>query len=187
MLRHRVVDLPRRARRRGQRQDDHRRVGRVRLAVGRVAAQRGRQVGARGVDRGLHLARGAVDLAVQVELQADARRAVAAGRGHLVDAGDRCRAAAPAASRRWSPWSRGSRRAGCADDRDRREVDLRQRRHRQHEERRDAGQRDADGQQHRRDRAGGRRARRGSCRRHALGACALAAAPSAAPSRSKAR
>ena len=75
---HRFVDLAGRLGRRGQRQDDDRRVGRVGLAVGRVAAQGGRQVGARGVDRGLHFARGGVDLAVQVELQADAGRAVAA-------------------------------------------------------------------------------------------------------------
>ena len=60
---------------RGQRQDQDRRVGRIDLAVGRVAAAGGRQVGARGVDRRLHVARGAVDVAVEVELQRDARRA----------------------------------------------------------------------------------------------------------------
>ena len=39
-VRHRVVDLARRQRLRGQRQDDHRRVGRIGLAVGRVASAR---------------------------------------------------------------------------------------------------------------------------------------------------
>ena len=56
---------PVRQRVRGQRQDQDRRVGRVDLAVGRIAAQVGRQVGARGVDRRLHVARGAVDVAVR--------------------------------------------------------------------------------------------------------------------------
>jgi hypothetical protein len=66
---HRVIDLARRLRRRGQGQDDDRRAGRIDLVIGRVAAQRGGQVGARRIDRRLNLARGAVDVAVQVELQ----------------------------------------------------------------------------------------------------------------------
>ena len=70
-----VVDLAAGQRVRGQRQDQDRRVGRIDLAVGRVAAQARRQVGPRGVDRRLHIARGAVDVAVEAELQGDARRA----------------------------------------------------------------------------------------------------------------
>ena len=73
---------------RRQRQDQDRRVGRIDLAVGRIARQVGRQIGARGVDRRLHVARGAVDVAVEVELQRDARLADAALRGHLGDVGD---------------------------------------------------------------------------------------------------
>jgi hypothetical protein len=80
-VRHGVVDLPRRQRLRGQRQDDHRRIGRVGLAIGRVRAQGRRQVDARGVDRRLHLARRAVDVAREVELQADAGAADLARRG----------------------------------------------------------------------------------------------------------
>ena len=52
----------------GQREDQHRRVGRVHLAIGRVVRQRGRQVGAGGIDGGLHVAGGTVDVTVQVEL-----------------------------------------------------------------------------------------------------------------------
>ena len=83
-----VVELAAGQRVGGQRQDQDRRVGRVDLAIGRIAAQAGRQVGARGVDRGLHVARGAVDVAVEPELQRDARRADRARRGHLGDVGD---------------------------------------------------------------------------------------------------
>jgi hypothetical protein len=59
--------------------------------------QIGRQIAARRVDGGLHVARGRVDVAVQVELQGDAGRAQAARRGHL---GDRRDAAELALERR---------------------------------------------------------------------------------------
>ncbi len=84
----RVVHLPLRQRVRGQRQNHDRRVGGIDLAVGRIARQSRRQQAARGVDRRLHVARGAVDVAGQIELQRDARRAERAARGHLGDAGD---------------------------------------------------------------------------------------------------
>ena len=60
---------------RRQRQDHDRRVGRIDLAVGRIARQVGRQLAAGRVDGGLHVARGGVDVAVQIELQRDRRRA----------------------------------------------------------------------------------------------------------------
>jgi hypothetical protein len=60
---------------RRQRQHDHRRVGGIGLVVSRVAAQRRGQIGARRVDRGLHFARGAVDVALERKLQIDARAA----------------------------------------------------------------------------------------------------------------
>ena len=71
--RRRVVHLSLRHRVRGQREDHDRRVGRIHLAVGRVAGQTARQQAARGIDRSLDVARGAVDVAAQVELQRDAR------------------------------------------------------------------------------------------------------------------
>ena len=60
----------------------------IELAVGGVGAQRRRQVGAGRIDRRLHVARRAVDVAVDVELQHDLGGAHRAARGHLVDVGD---------------------------------------------------------------------------------------------------
>ncbi len=143
-----VVDLARGARPGGEREDDDRRIRRVDLAVGGVAAQGGGQVRPRGVDGGLHFARGAVDLAVQVELQADARRTARTGGRHLVHARDH--AQAPLQRRRHAGGHGLGAGAGQAGrDGNGRIVHLRQRRHRQQEERRDARQRDADGEQHR--------------------------------------
>ena len=93
-------------------------------------AQAGRQVGARGVDRRLDVARGAVDIAVEPELQRDARRAERALRGHFVDVGDL--AEMPLERR----GDRGRHRVGARArhvglNRYDREIDLRQRRHRQ--------------------------------------------------------
>ena len=71
----RVIEFGGGQRIRGQRVDQDRRRGGVELAVGGIAAQRTRQIRARRVDRGLDVARGAVDVAVDAELQGDARRA----------------------------------------------------------------------------------------------------------------
>ncbi len=147
----RVVDAALAQRVRGQRQDHDRCIGRIDLAVLRVAAQVGRHVGAGGVDRGLHVARRAVDVARQIELQGDARIADRAGRGDLADAGDR---AETAFERRGDAGRHGiGRGAGQRRrHRDRREVDLGQRRHRQRRERHDAGHQHAERQQGRGDR-----------------------------------
>ena len=84
----RVIDRARRHGLRGQRQDQHRRRGRVGFAERRDRRQVARQVGERGVDRGLHVARRAVDLAVEVELHRDAGRAERRHRGDLGHARD---------------------------------------------------------------------------------------------------
>src|SRR6185437_12183033 len=63
-------------------------VGRIALAVLRVAGQVGGKLAAGGVDGGLDVAAGGVDVAVQVELQRDVGRAQRARRGHFGDAGD---------------------------------------------------------------------------------------------------
>ena len=60
---------------RRQRVDQDWRRGGVEFAVGGIAAQRGRQIGARRVDRRLNVTRGAVDVAIDAELQIDARGA----------------------------------------------------------------------------------------------------------------
>ncbi len=94
-----------------------------------------RHVGAGGVDGGLHVARRPVDAARQVELQGDARIADRARRGDLGDAGDGAQPPLERRRRRWSPPSRrGAGQAGR--DRDGREIDLGQRRHRQRRRRR---------------------------------------------------
>ena len=137
----------------GHRQDQDRRIGRVDLAVGRIAFQVRRQVGTRGDDGGLDVARGAVDVAVELELQRDARLADAALRGHLGDAGD----LAEMAFQRAGDAGRHRLRARAGQlraDRDGREIDLRQRRHRQFQERQRAGECDAQRQQRRRHRPG---------------------------------
>jgi hypothetical protein len=141
--------LAQRVRRQGQ--DQHRRVGGVQLAIGRVAFQRGRQVGARRVYRGLHVARGAVDVAVEVELERDRGLANGRRRCHLGHVGD---LAEPALER-----ARDARRHGlrtcarqCRGDGDGREVDLGQRRDRQPGEGDQPRDGDADRDQRRRDR-----------------------------------
>ena len=83
-----VVQLGRVVLLRGQAEDHDRRIRRVDLAVRRVAGQVGRQVGARGVDGGLHVARRAVDVPGEIELDGDARGAERTLRGHLRDARD---------------------------------------------------------------------------------------------------
>ena len=66
-----VVDLRGGQRGRGQRDLHDRRIGRVEFAVVRPGRQVGRQVHGGGVDRCLHVVRGAVDVAVDVELHDD--------------------------------------------------------------------------------------------------------------------
>ena len=145
-VRDRLENLGRRLGFGRQRQDQHRRIRRVGFTVGRIAAQRGRQVGARGADRCLHFARGGIDLAIQFELQIDPGRAGAAAGRHFIDAGNRAETPLKRCGH-----ARGHRVRTRARQRGRhrngRVIDLRQRRHWQHEERGNAGQRDADGQQ----------------------------------------
>ena len=79
----RIVDLTLRQRFRCHRQDEDRRIGRINLAIGRIGLQTRRQVGAGGVDRGLHVARRAIDVAGQIELERDLAAAQGTRRGHL--------------------------------------------------------------------------------------------------------
>ena len=73
---------------RGQAQDHDRSVGWIDQAIGRVAGQVRRQIGARRVDRRLHIPRRAIDIAAQIELDRDAGLSELALRGHLRNAGD---------------------------------------------------------------------------------------------------
>ena len=114
----------------GRREQQDRRVGRVDLAVGRRRGQVLRQLAARGVDGALHVVGGAVDAAVEVELDGDRGGAQIARRGHLGDAGDLGELPLERLGHR-----RGHRLGAAARqigrDLDGREVHLRQRRDRQ--------------------------------------------------------
>ena len=65
------------------RQHHDRRIGGIHFPVAGLAGQIGGKLAARGVDGGLHVARGGVDIAIQIELQRDVGGAELAGRGHL--------------------------------------------------------------------------------------------------------
>ena len=97
-----------------ERQDDRRRIGRIDLAVRRVARQVRRQLAARGVDRGLHVAGGRVDVARQIELQHDARAAQPARRRHLGHAGNAAELALERRRDGRRPSFRGSRPGSAA-------------------------------------------------------------------------
>ena len=137
---------------RGQRQDHDRRRRRIGFAERRPRRQVGRQIGLRRVDGGLHVARGAVDIAVEIELHRDAGGAERAARGQLGDPRD---FAEPAFERR-----RDRRRHGlgvgarpAGGDADGREVHRRHAGDRQEAIRHDADEQQADGQQRGADRS----------------------------------
>ena len=136
----------------GEPEDHDGRVRRVHLAVVGIARERRRQQRARGVDRRLHVARRAVDVAAQVELERDVRRAERARGGHLGDRGDAPERALERGGHRGGH-GLGARAREPGVHRDGREVHLRERRHRQVQERRDAGEHHAEGEERRGDRA----------------------------------
>ena len=104
-----VIHRARRQRLRGQRQHEHGRRRRIGFAEPRQRRQVARQIRQRGIDRGLHVARGAVDVAADRELQLDAGGAERTGRGDLVDRPRSGPTAAPAAPQRSTPSPRGRR------------------------------------------------------------------------------
>ena len=145
-----VVDAADRHGVRREREDHDGRVRRVDLPVGRIVRQVRRQLAARGIDRGLHVAGRRVDAPVQVELQHDRGGPEEARGGHLGHAGD-----APELALQRRRHRRGHRlraRAGQGglhlDDR---ELDLGQRRHRQQSIRDGPDQEQGDAQERRRD------------------------------------
>ena len=160
-----VGELAQRDRRRGQRQRDDRRVGRVHLRIDRRVGEVLRQRRARAVDRGLHVLRRRVDVAVEIELQRDladperARRDQIRERGNLPELPLQRRGH----QRRDHVGARARKLRGHLDGR---EVDLRQRRDRQPEVSEQPAQHHRDPEQRRRDRAVDER------RRHACGRAA---------------
>lgn len=72
----------------GQSQHEDRRIGGIDLMPGGVGGQIGGQLSASGIDGGLHIAPGPIDVAVDIENQDDKGRAQLAHGGHLGDTGD---------------------------------------------------------------------------------------------------
>ncbi len=83
-----LVERPRRNRGRGDDEIENRLIGRVHLREGRRRRHALRQQARRLRDRALHVDGGAVEAAVQVELERDLRRAERVDRGHRLEAGD---------------------------------------------------------------------------------------------------
>ena len=106
-----LVELRQRQDLRGQRQVEDRLVGGIDLAVGRRRRHVGRQLAARGGDRRLDVERGAVEVARQVELQRDLRRALARASRTCCPGRRSSRTASRAASRPTTPSSRARRPA----------------------------------------------------------------------------
>ena len=108
-----------------RRKNEDRRVGGIEFLVGRRRRHGLRQRLARRGDRGLHVLRRQVDIAVEIELNRNRRCAEGAERGHLGDAGD----LADLAFKRCCDRGRDGFRAGprqCRGDLHGREIDLRQ-------------------------------------------------------------
>ena len=131
------VDLRQRQGVGARRKDEDRRVGGIELLVGRRRRHGLRQRLARSRDRRLHILGGKIDVAVEVELNRDRGGAERAERGHLGDAGN---LAELPLQRRRDRGRHGFGAGACQrrGDLHGREVDLRQRRHRQKQKRRDA-------------------------------------------------
>ena len=147
-----VVQLDHRQRRRRDRDRQHRRIGRVDLAVDRRHRQVARQQVAAGVDGRLHLLLGHVERQSERETQRDHRRAARARGRHLVQAGHLAELALEGRRQR----GRNHVRAGAGVERgdlDGRVVDLRQRGQRHQPVGQQPGQQDRQHQQRRGDRA----------------------------------
>ena len=147
-----VVDVDDRRDVRLDGQDEDRRVGRVDLAIGRRARQILRQLPGGGVDRGLDVVGGGVDVAVEIELDGDRRRAERTRRRHLRDAWNLRDLPFERLRDRGRHRVRGSARQRSRDG-DGRKVDLRQGRNRQRRESDEADQKHRDHDERGRDRA----------------------------------
>ena len=147
----RVVHLPRRERPRREPDDHDRRIGRIGLAVGRVARHARGQQAPRRVDGRLHIARRAVDVAAQVELQRDAGAAQRAGGGDLAHPGNAPQRPLQRRGHR-GRHGLGARPRQARPHLDGGEIHLRQRRHRQQPERHHPRQHHRQREQHGRHR-----------------------------------
>ena len=86
--RRRVVELAATVDIRCQRDDHDRRISRINFSPSGILREVRRKICARGVDRCLHVARRAIDVTTQIELQRNSRRTEIASGCHLSDACD---------------------------------------------------------------------------------------------------
>ena len=136
----------------GEAEDHDGRVGGIDFAIGGIGRQVGGQIRARGVDGGFDVARGAVDIATEIELNGDGGAAERAGGGHLRDAGNVAELALErSGDGRGHNFGAASGQTGT--DGDGGEINFGQRRNRQHLECNCPGKRNRDGEQRGRDRA----------------------------------
>jgi hypothetical protein len=110
--------------------------------ISRVAAQARRQIRARCIDGGLHIARSAIDVAIESELQGDTRRTHRALRGHFGDVGNLSEVTLKRTGNAVSDRI-GTRSGQARLHRDSRKVDLRQRSDRKLDECKYTGERHA--------------------------------------------
>ena len=117
-----------------------RRIGGIDLAIGRIARQVGGQIGSRRIDRRLNVARRAINVAAEVKLNSDRCAPERAGRGHLRHSCNVTELPLQGSSdgRRHNL---GARSGQACTDGNRRKVDLRQGRYRQHLKRNCSGKR----------------------------------------------
>ncbi len=127
-------------------EDKDRRIGGIDLAIGRIGGQVRWQIGARCVDRRLDVARGAVDVAADVEKEDNAGLPEAACRGHFGDMGDLAEVAFERACQARCHGIRA--RAGKLRlHQDRWKIDLWERRDRQLQKRQASGKRNPQGKE----------------------------------------
>jgi hypothetical protein len=136
----------------GQRDLQDRRVGRIEFAIERAGRQVGGQVHGGGIDRRLDVVRGAVDVAVDVELDHDGRIADRGGGGDFGNPGNLPHSPLQRCRDRVRHSFRVSARAS-GENNNGGDVDAGQRRHRQEAIGDNAGQHEADRQQNGRHRA----------------------------------
>ena len=130
----------------GEAEDHDGRVGGIDFAIGGIRREIGGEIGASGIDGGFDVARGAVDVAGEIELDGDGGGAEAAGGGHLGDAGDVAELALERSGHgRGHDFGAGAGEAGV--DGDGGEIHLRQRRNGKNGEGDGAGDGDGDGEQ----------------------------------------
>src|SRR6266403_3817886 len=129
-----------------QRQQHDRGIGRIDLSVAGLTGKIGRKLAAGGINGGLNVARGSIDVAVEVKLESNAGGAEPARGSHLRDASDAAELALEGRSDSGGHGFRAGARQASADT-DRGKINLRQRGDRQETKRNRAREKDGEGEQ----------------------------------------